>query len=133
MRIAVASGKGGTGKTTFCVNLAYALSGRGERIRLLDCDVEEPNAALFLKPVLSQREQTGILHGLATGEIDIVVGTHRLISGNVQFKDLGLVIVDEEQRFGVRHKEWLKQMRQQVDVLTLSATPIPRTLGMARA
>ena len=77
------------------------------------------------------REQTAILHGLAIGEIDIVIGTHRLISSDVQFKDLGLVIIDEEQRFGVTHKEHLKKLRTEVDVLTLTATPIPRTLYMA--
>ena len=77
------------------------------------------------------REQTSILFGLATGDIDIVVGTHRLISGDVQFKDLGLVVIDEEQRFGVTHKEHLKKLRTEVDVLTLTATPIPRTLYMA--
>jgi len=77
------------------------------------------------------REQTTILHGLAIGEIDIVVGTHRLISGDVQFKELGLVVIDEEQRFGVTHKEHLKKLRTEVDVLTLTATPIPRTLYMA--
>jgi transcription-repair coupling factor (superfamily II helicase) len=79
----------------------------------------------------TSREQTSILHGLATGEIDIVIGTHRLISSDVQFKDLGLVIIDEEQRFGVTHKEHLKKLRTEVDVLTLTATPIPRTLYMA--
>ncbi len=77
------------------------------------------------------REQTEILFKLATGEIDIVVGTHRLISSDVQFKDLGLVVIDEEQRFGVTHKEHLKKLRTEVDVLTLTATPIPRTLYMA--
>jgi transcription-repair coupling factor (superfamily II helicase) len=77
------------------------------------------------------REQTSILHGLVTGEIDIVIGTHRLISSDVQFKDLGLVVIDEEQRFGVTHKEHLKKLRTEVDVLTLTATPIPRTLYMA--
>jgi transcription-repair coupling factor (superfamily II helicase) len=77
------------------------------------------------------REQTGILHQLALGEVDIVVGTHRLISSDVQFKDLGLVVIDEEQRFGVTHKEHLKKLRTEVDVLTLTATPIPRTLYMA--
>ncbi|GAB4449907.1 MAG: transcription-repair coupling factor [Anaerolineales bacterium] len=77
------------------------------------------------------REQTEILHGLAKGEIDIVVGTHRLLSSDVQFKDLGLVVIDEEQRFGVTHKEHLKKLRTEVDVLTLTATPIPRTLYMA--
>jgi transcription-repair coupling factor (superfamily II helicase) len=72
-----------------------------------------------------------ILRGLALGEIDIVIGTHRLISGDVQFKELGLVVIDEEQRFGVTHKEHLKKLRTEVDVLTLTATPIPRTLYMA--
>jgi transcription-repair coupling factor (superfamily II helicase) len=77
------------------------------------------------------REQSEILFGLALGEIDIVIGTHRLISSDVEFKDLGLVIIDEEQRFGVTHKEHLKKLRTEVDVLTLTATPIPRTLYMA--
>ena len=77
------------------------------------------------------REQSSILDRLSKGEIDIVIGTHRLISADVQFKDLGLVIIDEEQRFGVTHKEHLKKLRTEVDVLTLTATPIPRTLYMA--
>jgi transcription-repair coupling factor (superfamily II helicase) len=77
------------------------------------------------------REQTEILLQLALGEVDIIVGTHRLISADVQFKDLGLVVIDEEQRFGVTHKEHLKKLRTEVDVLTLTATPIPRTLYMA--
>jgi len=79
----------------------------------------------------THREQNDILIGLSLGEVDIVIGTHRLISADVQFKDLGLVIVDEEQRFGVAHKEHLKRLRTEVDVLTLTATPIPRTLYMA--
>ena len=69
--------------------------------------------------------------GLADGTIDLVIGTHRLLAKDVTFKDLGLVIVDEEQRFGVEHKELLKTMRTAVDVLSMSATPIPRTLEMA--
>ncbi len=79
----------------------------------------------------SEREQQEIVCGLAEGSIDIVIGTHRLLQKDVRFKNLGLVIVDEEQRFGVAHKERLKQMRREVDVLTLTATPIPRTLHMA--
>mgnify|MGYP000186103474 CR=1 FL=1 len=71
------------------------------------------------------------IEGLASGRVDIVVGTHRLLSKDVKFKDLGLVIIDEEQRFGVTHKERLKQMRTQVDVMNLTATPIPRTLHMS--
>ena len=77
------------------------------------------------------KEQEKILKGLKNGSVDIIVGTHRLISNDVKFRDLGLVIVDEEQRFGVAQKEKLKELYPNVDVLTLSATPIPRTLNMA--
>ena len=79
----------------------------------------------------SPAERTAILRGLADGSIDAVVGTHRLLSNDVRFKDLGLIVIDEEQRFGVAHKERLKRMRTQIDVLTLTATPIPRTLHMS--
>jgi len=75
--------------------------------------------------------QAEIAEGLREGRVDIVIGTHRLLSGDIQFKELGLVIIDEEQRFGVKHKERLKRLRLQVDVLTLTATPIPRTLYLA--
>jgi len=79
----------------------------------------------------SKAEQDLILTDLGAGKIDVIVGTHRLLSKDIQFKDLGLLVVDEEQRFGVAHKERIKQMRRKVDVLTLSATPIPRTLNMS--
>ncbi len=79
----------------------------------------------------SATEQKYILQRLAQGKVDIIIGTHRLIQDDVHFKDLGLVIIDEEQRFGVIHKEKLKQLRHEVDVLTLTATPIPRTLYLA--
>ena len=79
----------------------------------------------------SAREVTASLKGLADGTVDIVVGTHKLLSASTRFKNLGLLIIDEEHRFGVRHKETMKAMRAEVDVLTLTATPIPRTLGMA--
>ena len=79
----------------------------------------------------SPKEQQAVLEGLASGTVDICIGTHRLLQKDVVFKDLGLLIIDEEQRFGVSHKEYLKKMRQDVDVLTLSATPIPRTLHMS--
>ncbi|SDD93527.1 transcription-repair coupling factor [Auraticoccus monumenti] len=79
----------------------------------------------------SDAETKATLAGLAAGSVDVVVGTHRLLSGEVKFKDLGLVVVDEEQRFGVEHKEALKRLRTHVDVLAMSATPIPRTLEMA--
>ncbi|MDD5137173.1 MAG: transcription-repair coupling factor [Candidatus Omnitrophica bacterium] len=79
----------------------------------------------------TEEEQAAIVKGIAGGSVDIIIGTHRLISGDIKFKDLGLVIIDEEQRFGVKHKEYLKKMRLSVDVLTLTATPIPRTLYLA--
>lgn len=79
----------------------------------------------------THKEQQEVIEGLKDGSVDIVIGTHRLLQRDVQFKNLGLAVVDEEQRFGVAHKERLKQLRQQVDVLTLSATPIPRTLNLA--
>lgn len=79
----------------------------------------------------SAREQKGIIAELKTGAVDIVIGTHRLLQKDVGFKDLGLIVLDEEQRFGVKHKEKLKKFRQNVDVLALTATPIPRTLHMS--
>ncbi|UAK38148.1 transcription-repair coupling factor [Gordonia bronchialis] len=79
------------------------------------------------------RESREIIDAMATGEVDIVIGTHRLLQTGVTWKDLGLVIVDEEQRFGVEHKEHIKSLRTHVDVLTMSATPIPRTLEMSMA
>ncbi|RME08495.1 MAG: transcription-repair coupling factor [Anaerolineae bacterium] len=97
------------------------------RQRLAAFPVEVEMLSRFRTPA----EQQNILFRLAKGGIDIVIGTHRLISGDVRFKDLGLVIIDEEQRFGVTHKERLKQLRTEVDVLTLTATPIPRTLYLA--
>jgi transcription-repair coupling factor (superfamily II helicase) len=79
----------------------------------------------------SPKQQKEILQKTEAGKIDILIGTHRILSQDIKFSDLGLLVVDEEQRFGVRHKERIKQMRKQVDVLTMSATPIPRTLHMS--
>ena len=79
----------------------------------------------------SRAEQTAILKDLAAGRVDVIVGTHRLLSKDVRFRDLGLLVVDEEQRFGVAHKERIKRLRHKVDVLTMTATPIPRTLNMS--
>ncbi len=79
----------------------------------------------------SEKQQEQIIDALGRGQVDLVIGTHRLLSSDVKFKDLGLLVVDEEQRFGVAHKEKIKQMKQNIDVLTLSATPIPRTLNMS--
>jgi transcription-repair coupling factor (superfamily II helicase) len=90
-----------------------------------------PVSVEMLSRFLTRKQQERVVDHLARGGADIVIGTHRLLSDDVAFKDLGLLIIDEEQRFGVAHKERLKQMRQEVDVLTLTATPIPRTLHMS--
>lgn len=90
-----------------------------------------PIKIAMLSRFVSKTEQAQIIKGLRRGEIDIVVGTHRLLQKDIEFRDLGLLIVDEEQRFGVAHKERLKQLANNVHVLTLTATPIPRTLNMA--
>jgi len=77
------------------------------------------------------KEQKQVIQDLADGKVDILIGTHKIIQGDVQFHDLGLLIIDEEHRFGVRQKEKMKQLRANIDILTLTATPIPRTLNMA--
>ncbi len=96
-----------------------------ERLRPFPVKVE------MLSRFRTQTQQNRIVKGLRNGRVDIIIGTHRLLSDDISFKDLGLVIVDEEQRFGVAHKERLKQWRTEVDVLTMTATPIPRTLYMS--
>jgi len=97
----------------------------GQRLAAFPVRVE------MLSRLRSKHDQREIVLGLAEGTIDIVIGTHRLVQKDVKFKNLGLVVIDEEQRFGVRQKEYLKQIRTEVDVLTMSATPIPRTLHMS--
>jgi transcription-repair coupling factor (superfamily II helicase) len=92
-----------------------------------------PLRVALLSRFVSKPDQEKVVAGLADGSVDVVIGTHRLLSRDVRFRDLGLVVVDEEQRFGVAAKEKLKQLRREVDVLTLSATPIPRTLNLALA
>jgi transcription-repair coupling factor (superfamily II helicase) len=96
----------------------------GERMGAFPARVE------VLSRFRSPAEQRSVLDKLANGEVDVLIGTHRLLSKDVKFKDLGLLIIDEEQRFGVKHKEQLKKLRETIDVLTLTATPIPRTLHM---
>lgn len=96
-----------------------------ERLAAFPVEVE------MLSRFRSAKQQSDILFRLALGSLDIIIGTHRLLQADVEFSDLGLLIIDEEQRFGVTHKEHLKQLRTEVDVLTLTATPIPRTLYMA--
>ncbi|MBO4354373.1 MAG: transcription-repair coupling factor [Clostridia bacterium] len=95
--------------------------------RMRDFPVRTEMLSRFCSP----NKQQSILRALARGDVDIIVGTHRILSEDIKFRDLGLLIVDEEQRFGVAHKEKLKQLARNVDVLTLTATPIPRTLNMA--
>jgi transcription-repair coupling factor (superfamily II helicase) len=97
----------------------------GERLR------EYPVKVEMLSRFKSRKEQKEIVRGLKGGKVDVVIGTHRLLSNDMEFKDLGLVIIDEEQRFGVAHKEKLKKLRRLVDVLTLTATPIPRTFQLS--
>ncbi len=97
----------------------------GERFR--DFPVRVETLSRFRSPA----EQKAITAACADGKVDVLVGTHRLLSRDVRFKDLGLLVIDEEQRFGVRHKERIKELKRQVDVMTLSATPIPRTLYLA--
>ena len=138
----------GYGKTEVAVRAAFKAATGGYQVALLvpttvlaQQHAETFAARLAAFPVRvemlsrfrSDAEQRAIIADLTAGRIDIVIGTHRLLQKDVQFQSLGLVIIDEEQRFGVAHKETLKQMRREVDVLTLSATPIPRTLHMALA
>ncbi len=96
-----------------------------ERLKSFPVNVE------MLSRFKSRKEQKEIVRGLKEGRVDVVIGTHRLIQKDIQFKDLGLLIVDEEQRFGVTHKEKIKKLRRLVDVITLTATPIPRTLQLS--
>ena len=97
------------------------------RERMADYPIQVEQLSRFC----SKRDQQRVVQELAAGKVDIVIGTHRLIQKDIRFKDLGFVVIDEEQRFGVLHKEKLKKLRMMVDVLTLSATPIPRTLYLA--
>lgn len=136
----------GYGKTEVAVRAAFKAAMDGKQVALLvpttvlaqqHLDTFRQRLTPFpvkvemLSRFRTEAEQEEILLALAMGEIDIVIGTHRLLQKDVQFKDLGLLIIDEEQRFGVMHKEFFKKMREKIDVLTLTATPIPRTLYMA--
>ena len=136
----------GFGKTEIAVRAAFKAVQAGAQVAVLcpttllvkqhvetftDRFAQFPVKVVALSRFQSDKEAKEIVQGLADGTIDVVVGTHRLVTGQVRFKDLGLIIIDEEQRFGVEHKETLKAMRTSVDVLAMSATPIPRTLEMA--
>jgi len=136
----------GFGKTEVALRAAFVAVTGGRQVALLapttllaeqhyqtlvDRFAKWPVKIAEMSRFRSQKEITAALKGVADGSVDIVVGTHKLLSEKTVFKDLGLLIIDEEHRFGVRHKEQMKQLRAEVDVLTLTATPIPRTLGMA--
>ena len=136
----------GYGKTEVVMRAAFKAMGDGKQVAVL-----APTTVLafqhfetfkrrfqpfpirieMLSRFRTAKEMKAVLADLAEGKVDLVVGTHRLLSADVVFKDLGLVLVDEEQRFGVKHKERLKHLKQSVDVISMSATPIPRTLHMS--
>ena len=136
----------GYGKTEVAIRAAFKVASEGRQVAVL-CPTTVlaaqhyatfserlgsfPLKVDMLSRFRSHKEQAATLDAIKHGSVDIVVGTHRLLSKDLDFKDLGLVIVDEEQRFGVTHKERLKQIRKSVDVLTMTATPIPRTLQMS--
>ncbi len=136
----------GYGKTEIAVRAAFKAVMDGKQVAVLvpttllvqqhhatfaDRYAGFPVTVSALSRFQTNAQRRDVIDGLATGKVDVVVGTHALFSGEVSFKDLGLVIIDEEQRFGVEHKEALKKLRLNVDVLSMSATPIPRTLEMA--
>ncbi len=136
----------GFGKTEVAIRGAFKVAQAGKQVVILcpttilseqhfhsfsDRLAAFPTRVALLDRFTHAKERTQILKDLETGDVDIVIGTHALLSNQIKFKDLGLVIIDEEQKFGVKHKEALKALRVNVDVLAMSATPIPRTLSMA--
>ena len=140
------SGDVGYGKTEVAVRAAFKAVQDGKQVAMLvpttllvrqhlETFAERfagfPVHLRALSRFQTDKESKETLEGLASGDVDVVIGTHRLLSENVRFKDLGLVIIDEEQRFGVEHKDALKKLKTNVDILAMSATPIPRTLEMA--
>jgi transcription-repair coupling factor (superfamily II helicase) len=140
------AGDVGYGKTEVAVRAAFKAIQDGKQVAMLvpttllvrqHTDTFESRFAGFPVTVRSlsrfqtEKEVKETLRGLADGSVDMVIGTHRLLSNNVKFRQLGLIIIDEEQRFGVEHKEKLKELKTNVDILSMSATPIPRTLEMA--
>ncbi len=136
----------GFGKTEIAMRACYMAIASNKQVALLvpttllaqqhyqnlrDRFADWPVRVELVSRFRTAKETSEVLQGLDTGHVDIVIGTHRLIQKDIEFKRLGLVIIDEEHRFGVRQKEQLKQLRSQVDILTLTATPIPRTLNIA--
>ncbi len=142
----VVCGDVGFGKTEVALRAAFRVAMNGRQVAIL-CPTtvlsqqhfstfaerlaDYPVEVRVMSRFVDKKHQSDTLTGLKDGTVDVVIGTHRLLSKDVHFKDLGLLVVDEEQRFGVTHKERIKQLRTEVDVLTLSATPIPRTLQMS--
>ncbi len=144
----VVCGDVGFGKTEVAMRAAFAAVDAGKQVAVLvpttllarqhyrnflDRFADWPVQIESLSRFDTAKEAKGVLAKLASGGIDIVIGTHKLLSKGIEYKDLGLVIIDEEHRFGVRHKEHMKALRAEVDILTLTATPIPRTLNMGLA
>ena len=142
----VVCGDVGFGKTEVAMRAAFVAASGGKQVAVLvpttllaqqhlqnfrDRFADWPIRIEGLSRFRSQKQHKETLAGIAAGTVDIVIGTHKLLQGDVAFKDLGLIIVDEEHRFGVRDKEKLKNLRAEVDILTLTATPIPRTLNMS--
>lgn len=142
----VVCGDVGFGKTEVAMRAAFTAAQGGKQVAVLvpttllaqqhyenfsDRFADWPVQVESLSRFRTGKQQQKVLDGLAGGTVDIVVGTHKLLGDTIKFKNLGLVIIDEEHRFGVRHKEKLKALRSEVDLLTLTATPIPRTLNMA--
>lgn len=140
------SGDVGFGKTEVAIRAAFKAVQDGKQVAMLvpttllvkqHSETFQERFAGFpvhlraLSRFQSDKEAREVIDGLARGTVDVVIGTHRLLADKILFKDLGLVIIDEEQRFGVEHKESLKKLKTNVDVLAMSATPIPRTLEMA--
>ena len=138
----------GYGKTEIAVRAAFKAVQSGRQVAVLvpttiladqhhrtfgERLADFPMRVAALSRFQSAKEQTAVIADLAEGKIDVVIGTHRLLSPDVKFSDLGLIVVDEEHRFGVKHKERLKELKLETDVLTLTATPIPRTLHMSLA
>jgi transcription-repair coupling factor (superfamily II helicase) len=136
----------GFGKTEVAMRAAFIATHAGQQVAVLvpttllaqqhyqnfrDRFADWPVRVESLSRFSNRKEEAGVLEGLADGRVDVVIGTHKLLAEGIRFKRLGLVIVDEEHRFGVRQKERLKALRAEVDILTLTATPIPRTLSMA--